>query len=232
MNKSRDDRSGINLRKQTKTLKNYNIRNNNNMQPINWEVPEKVTALHAWRRWAARMLDYIVYSFVIITILSIILAFLIINEVYYTTKIFELLKNRNILLGYALGILICIVSILINSIFIYCFGNTLGKRIFGIKIVDINNSPYSFIILIKREILVITRGSGYLLPLLNELIYCLSYKRLISAGSTIWDTQLNFKIIYRPRKLWVTIITILPIILYMCYAYWILYSEIFNFFNT
>ncbi len=172
-------------------------------------------------------MDYIIYAIVIYLVLEI----LKIKNISYAIKILEFWQG-SVFEGYITGMLLVIISMLINTIFIYCFGNTLGKRICGIKIVNINNLSYSFSTLIKREILVITRGSAYLLPLLNELVYYLLYKRLVSTNSTIWDKQLNFKIIYKPRKLWVSIITILPLVLYMCFAYWILYSEIFNFFNT
>ncbi|MCC8419387.1 MAG: RDD family protein [Rickettsia endosymbiont of Glossina mortisans submortisans] len=109
------------------------------MQSISWEIPEKITALHAWRRWAARTMDYIIYAIVIYLVLEI----LKIKNISYAIKILEFWQG-SVFEGYITGMLLVIISMLINTIFIYCFGNTLGKRICGIKIVNINNLPYSF----------------------------------------------------------------------------------------
>ncbi|WP_342269609.1 RDD family protein [Rickettsia endosymbiont of Orchestes rusci] len=201
------------------------------MKNTNWTEPQKVTASHAWRRWAARMLDYLIYDFII----GVILVILSITGnsdsfiKYSATKILEFWGNTipegYIIRVYTIGILLVVAGILINSIFIYCFGNTLGKKIFGIKIVNLDNSDYNFSSLLKRELLVFQKGLFYGLPLLEELATYLSYKELVNTNSTIWDKQLNFKIIYRTQKSFITICTVLPMALCFGWAYWILYDK-------
>ncbi|MGI2299499.1 hypothetical protein ACRRVC_02370 [Candidatus Cardinium hertigii] len=44
------------------------------MQDTNWIEPEKITAGHAWRRWAAKMIDSFFFLFLYVISLGTLLA--------------------------------------------------------------------------------------------------------------------------------------------------------------
>src|SRR6476659_3302670 len=98
------------------------------MQSTNWEIPEKITALHAWRRWAARVLDMLLYSFIINNLISQEAVLNFISESFT--------PNINILqiIAFVATIILLFLYGVINAILISYFGFTLGKKIFGIKL--------------------------------------------------------------------------------------------------
>ena len=90
--------------------------------------------------------------------------------------------------------------IIIESLFLSIFGNTLGKWIFSTKITDLKYSKPSFLISLKRTFLVHMRGLGFGIPILSLITTIISYNRLTNhahLGFTSWDNDCNTIVMHK-----------------------------------
>jgi len=173
------------------------------MLSTNWIEPEKITASYAWRRLFARGFDITFYWYLIEIILKLITYFLPGNSFVQIIK--DKIDNT-ILIPFLIS---TYILIFINAILMHYFGNTLGKKILGIKVIEQNNTRPSFIRFAKRELLVIFKGEGLGIPLVSFICMFLSYKKLLKFKATSWDKQMNFKIVYRQQSIYITLIIVI-----------------------
>ncbi|MCC8368575.1 MAG: RDD family protein [Rickettsia endosymbiont of Oxypoda opaca] len=195
------------------------------MKQTNWAEPQKVTASHAWRRWAARIIDY--------NINTVIMAFLIVytkgkilNSIFIPSIMSRFLASGNNSLTFFVinmiifSLIFHFYSTFINAFLLYLTGYTIGKLLLGIKILNNNNKRPNFFKLLLREILVLLKGLGIGMPLIADLANFLSYKHLIFNQATSWDKRLNLKVLYRKQPHYFTnIILSITILFTLIYSY-------------
>ncbi|WP_341790362.1 RDD family protein [Rickettsia endosymbiont of Polydrusus tereticollis] len=177
------------------------------MKQTNWAEPQKVTASYAWRRFFARGVDCLFYWYLVNLTLKIINYAFSVNY-FYTIK--DKLNNNY----FIQWVVTTYIWLFVNAFLMHYFGNTLGKKILGIKVLESNNMEPSLIRLIKREFLVLLKGMALGIPIISLIPTFLSYKKLIKFQNTSWDTKMNFKIIYRKQSLLITLIIIFVYIIF------------------
>ncbi|CCM10267.1 membrane protein of unknown function [Cardinium endosymbiont cEper1 of Encarsia pergandiella] len=157
------------------------------MKDSNWIEPEKITAGHAWRRWAARGVDQNVLNFLYCIILVLVpvgpnILWMKNLSHDFLSLVFQSSVARGILyVGLmVLLILLCFryFLILLDSLVVAasmtCFGNTPGKQLFGIKILHETGRSITFKEAFKCE-MIIRRKSLYILIPIIGIIMCLIY---------------------------------------------------------
>ncbi|MGI2299500.1 RDD family protein [Candidatus Cardinium hertigii] len=87
-----------------------------------------------------------------------------------------------------------------------CFGNTPGKQLFGIKIIDASGRSINFQKAFKREMLVLFKGQGLGLPIIYLFAMYRGYKNLKKHKITTWDKQMHLTVSYRIQSLWVRLV--------------------------
>lgn len=88
----------------------------------------------------------------------------------------------------------------INAIFIGFTGLTLGKWLFGIKILNDEKRPLGVLRALKREFMVWFSGLGCGLPGISILTVLFSYRRLKAKGITSWDEAIKSTVIQRTEQ--------------------------------
>ncbi|MGI2257376.1 RDD family protein [Candidatus Cardinium hertigii] len=205
------------------------------MQKTNYIEPEKITAGHAWRRYAARMLDSALFVYIILLI-TLVIGYLL--QKYA-------IKNAPSACGpsvvdagvdkdkelFFLFFIVCIVPLFLsvlhllqfmcNAILMACIGNTFGKKLFGIKILHVTGRSLNFRETFKREILIHKKKLFILFipfigPLISYATLLLSdyraYENLLKHKITSWDKQMNLKVSYRTQSVWITLAGVIVLI--------------------
>jgi hypothetical protein len=111
-------------------------------------------------------------------------------------KIYTELSNNGILRG----IFYVLSSVFFNSIFIATTGSTIGKCLFGIKLLDKKNQPLNFFLALHRELMIYIKGMALGLPFVILVPQYFSYKNLLATGKTSWDRRLQCNVIYTNKK--------------------------------
>jgi hypothetical protein len=110
-----------------------------------------------------------------------------------------------------------ILVTLINIIFTGCIGSTIGKWIFGIKILDKDLKPIGIRLAFKREMLVLVRGLGLYIPIITIFTMIAGYRILERDKITSWDKELRLNVLYHDvgflRFLFIVLIFVSAIIL-------------------
>lgn len=139
---------------------------------------------HPWRRYFARNLDYACGGFVLAVAIGL-------GESYGFLRH----ETRDFLTHpYVLGTLACFQWMLIECFILKSFGNTPGKKLFGLRLVS--NSPQSS--LEKRAFAVWVRGVAFGLPILWWATASQAYSRLKRTGKTSWDEDYGFTVDAEP----------------------------------
>lgn len=144
------------------------------------DLPKK-TIKRPWLRFWARTLDLLVFE----TLLNIFLPFEALNRI-------ETLFSQMLLL---------FISILIiEPVQIYFFGTTLGKWLFGIKLIKKSGAKISYRDALKRSMLVWAKGYAGNLPFLSYLSMMMTYQTILDTGTISWDEKYDFKMIHSKTK--------------------------------
>lgn len=198
------------------------------MKHTNWLEPERITAWHPWRRWAARKLDLLFLCYIILSLPYIFVKYVMDNDPWtyfqlssddvqeeYDQEVEddvidnEVVEEKQGILDYiTLNVILTLVasflSALCNAACMAGFGNTLGKQIVGIKILHRDGRFMTFKEALKREMLVLFRGTALCLPL-YPYTYYRAYKNLKRDQITSWDKEMHLKVAYRPKSKWATL---------------------------
>lgn len=172
-------------------------------ESYNDTVNNQVIQVRPWARYWARTIDIFIES----SFVHICWA-LISPQSYANTQ--QFLKIIIALAG-------CII---IESLFLSVFGNTLGKWIFSTRITDLKYSKPSFLVSLKRTFLVYVRGLGLGIPILSIVTMIISYNRLKNPahlGFTSWDNDCNTIVTH--KKLSVLKIAISAILIFSIYCF-------------
>lgn len=124
-----------------------------------------------WRRWTARTFDLIANSLVL--------------------GILYGLFCRSGINRFAANILFTLLALLLDAVIYAIFGNTLGKRLLGIKIVDgamqvIDRGTY-----FRRNLRIFCSGYALGIPIATLVTFAIQYSRVSRGNQTSYDEAHN-----------------------------------------
>ncbi|STX37712.1 RDD family protein [Legionella feeleii] len=144
---------------------------------------------HPWRRYFARGVDIFLMGVIGYQLLGCI-------PIEMCSSLFNVLSNNSVLKGafYVFS------SVFLNSIFIAISGSTIGKLLFGIRLLDKNNHNLSFLLALRRELMIYVKGMALGIPILILFPQYFSYKNLMKTGEASWDKKLQCNVIYTNKN--------------------------------
>ena len=98
--------------------------------------------------------------------------------------------------GY-LSVYFCVFALPANAVLIGLTGSTLGKWLFGVRIVEPTGAVIGIRRALRRELLVWNWGMGLGLPLILTLAQLFAYRRLKEEDTTLWDHALGTEVRFR-----------------------------------
>lgn len=163
------------------------------------------TSPHPWRRFAARVTDITVVGTIVALLIGVI-GYIISPE--RTEAVASVLNSRA---GQLVGIvLVLLIIIPFNALALGLSGLTLGKWIFGIRVLK-HAKPIGVLGALRRELGVFAFGMGCGLPLISLGTTIYSFRRLSSGRAAPWDRDQDLTIVHRPESLKATIGMILAV---------------------
>ena len=174
--------------------------NKNGETPPSEEPPEekkhkkkKVTSVHPWRRFIARILDYQIAGIIFV----IILIYSPFKDTSLATWIISLIsKNSNqIAQEWMLHIFAMFFWIPVEGYLLFLFGSTPGKALFNINVSQGINGNSSFF---KRSLYVWLIGMLGGIPLFQQLANINAYSRLNQNHVSYWDEFTGCRIEVKP----------------------------------
>lgn len=145
-----------------------------------------------WRRYGARALDVIIggtFGFLLFGFVFGLMAPIMAQSFFAFFdgpfgRIFDLICT-------------VIMAALINALLMGTIGTTPGKAIFGIRVLNADNSRLNLTVSIAREFKVWVFGFGCGIPLVSLFTMIVAFKKLKDTDSTSWDLG-RFAVTYRP----------------------------------
>lgn len=150
-------------------------------------------APHPVRRYLARLVDIGAFGLVAMSAL-----FLVLYAVTPDTgaRFTQALGSTP---GRSLDMLLTVMfSGLLAALPLGLTGSTLGKWLFGIRVLDADGHPIGVRLAVKRELRVLWQGLAMGLPLVSLVTLGLAYRRLVKVGRTRWDEALDLHVRHRP----------------------------------
>ncbi len=165
------------------------------------------TDISPWRRYGARMLDTTTSG----TIGLIALAFALYSLVPISAERFFSVLSEGI--GPLFDVLMTtIIAGFVNGILIGASGSSIGKAIFGIKVLSPQYEPIGIIAAWVREAKIWVIGLGLGIPLISLLTMIMSAQRLKKYGESSWD-QGHHLVFYRNPSSNQTFLNVLGVVL-------------------
>ena len=165
------------------------------------------TAVAPWRRFGARMFDTTIHGVVGIIVLA---------YAWYSFAPISADKFFNFISSPAGTvfdpIITGIVAALVGGFVIGSTGSSIGKAIFGVKVVHANLQAIGIGNGLKREIQVWFLGLGLGIPLVTLFTMISAYRKLRDNGTTTWDAGRNH-VLYRPDGPFQSAMNVLGIVL-------------------
>lgn len=175
-----------------------------------FEIPEGFADWQAlppapWRRYGARALDIAVSGG---------LGWMFLGLLWYLVAPLEADAFFNSISGeggqFVDIMLTVMMSGFLNALSLSFVGSTLGKAIFGIKVLPLTGNRLSLGAAFMREFNVWVWGLGLGIPILTIIANVTAYNRLASQKTTSWDKG-RFNVIYRKSSSKQTMLNILGI---------------------
>jgi uncharacterized RDD family membrane protein YckC len=147
-------------------------------------------APHPWRRLGARIFDNTFNGAITIFAAAFVIGVI---DPRLSQKIFSSIGEIKALDA----MLTVMAAIPLNALLIGTTGGTLGKWIFGIRILDGKRSRIGFLAALYREGAVWAKGLGLAIPLVSLFFIWNSYRQLTSSGQTSWDIDRGLIAVHR-----------------------------------
>ncbi len=166
---------------------------------------------HPWRRYFARVIDSLVVGG---------LTWAVISVVFYLTRPIEADQFFSIFEGSGGGFLNVFLTLLAAipgmALMTGLTGLTLGKWLFGIKVVRRDGRPIGVLAAFGRELQVWAQGLGLGLPLISLIAMVFSFQQLAERGHTAWDAGNDRQLLHRPMNLLqiMLIVLAIPVLIY------------------
>lgn len=173
------------------------------------------TSPHPWRRFFARSIDLNVNAVVLILGWTFLMTAIAPDQPAFWTRLFV---DREYTLPSAL--LTTAFSFLGNIPFMAYQGTTLGKWIFGIRIVQEDGRPMGLKKALKRELAVFVRAYFLMIPIANLFTLAGAYETLTSEGKTSWDKDYALVAKHRPDSTIQTLVGTITVILLVAGVVW------------
>ncbi|MDP1736832.1 MAG: RDD family protein [Caulobacter sp.] len=166
---------------------------------------------HPWRRYFARIIDSLVVGGLTWAVISVVfyLAAPIQADLF-----FGMFEGAT---GSVLNVFLTLVaSIPGMALMTGLTGLTVGKWLFGIKVVRRDGRPIGVLRAFGRELQVWAQGLGLGLPLISLIAMVFSFQQLAERGHTPWDGGRDRVLLHRPMNLLqiVLILLAIPVLLY------------------
>jgi uncharacterized RDD family membrane protein YckC len=160
-----------------------------------------------WRRYGARMLDTIANGYSG----AIVLGYVWGSFAPYSAERFFALFDTP--LGRIGDIIFTyVIAGLVGGFVIGLTGTSLGKAIFGIRVVNPSLQTIGVGNGIKREFVVWGQGMGLGIPIVSLITMLVAYASLRRDGAARWDLGHNV-VLYRPRGTFQTVLNVLGVVL-------------------
>ncbi|MFT7577940.1 MAG: hypothetical protein ACI9XZ_004343 [Alphaproteobacteria bacterium] len=135
-----------------------------------------------WRRFFARAID--LYLIVIVGIITSVLALSFLSPPFQ-------IWIQNPTNGTIYAVIIFVFAPLMESVVSAAFGNSPGKALLGLSVVDLNGKHLNFKSSLVRNYRVFWFGLGAGIPLINLFTMLLQYNSIKSKGAAVYDLGRN-----------------------------------------
>ncbi len=133
-----------------------------------------------WPRLWARLLDTSIYIGVIALVVGIFL------PEFFSRDVFEGRAGSQLI-----GLVLLPFALIMDSIVVVVFGNSLGKALVGLRLETLQNRRLNFSTAAKRNLGVYLQGLGLGIPIVSLVQYSMNFSKLKEGKQTNWD-QANF----------------------------------------
>lgn len=139
---------------------------------------------HPWRRFFARTIDEIIWACLFFYSLGFFIIYALPDN---ATNLLAIIVSHK----YISAIMACLLWLPIEAIFLAVIGTTLGKWLFGIRVIHASGKKLSYFAALKRANLLFLQGEGIGIPLVVLFTRAFAYRRLTKTGTTLWDASVN-----------------------------------------
>ncbi|MEZ6022015.1 MAG: RDD family protein [Hyphomonadaceae bacterium] len=161
---------------------------------------------YGWRRYFARQLDTLLYSALMFFMLGAVSA---VHDGFYTA----LTAFDN---GVVLNIVGVVLATLPSAIVLGITGRSLGKLLFGLKVLRYDGRPPGLLRGLRREAQVTLQGLGLGIPIISLITMIMSYNRLHGEKQTAWDEGVQLRTWYRTPNTAHWFLMIIGIVIWVC----------------
>jgi uncharacterized RDD family membrane protein YckC len=156
---------------------------------------------HPWRRFGARLLD--------IQVMGTFMTFLAGVGLYAVSPglfagVFG--RSNQLLDRLLMAWILTVLVIPANALTIGLAGSSIGKWLFGIRVVRKDGRRLGVLRAFMRELRVLFMGLGFNLPLISLVTMGMSYGKLEDRRATSWDLAQRNLVLHRPRGIWQTLL--------------------------
>lgn len=147
-----------------------------------------------WSRWQARVLDLAIGVLVSFPVLT-----------YFWRTYFELKPTLGwwtpLVFTFFFFGLIAPLPFIVDACIVGMFGNSLGKGLLRIQVLDKTDRPIRFSDAVRRNAMVYLYGFWGAFPLISLIPQVLAYLHLTEKGTTAWDMRSGYKVLRSPAGL-------------------------------
>ncbi|MFD2205633.1 RDD family protein [Kiloniella antarctica] len=170
--------------------------------------------VHPWRRYFASWVDIFIYSNLIIYSSALVVS----PDFFY--GFLDQSSHLEFATALFLGQISLIALVLtLNTICMAIAGNTVGKFLFGIKVLDHKYKALNLSIAFKREWLILLKGLAFGIPIISLITQIYGYLDLTMQQTTYWDQHLNTVVVHRKSNTKQLILCLFGITVYFYLGY-------------
>jgi len=151
-----------------------------------------------WRRFGARYIDTSVNIYLVSGLVGYVGFTLAPRS---TERALAWLSAHETLSTFGTRVLapVCVTMLagVLNGLLMGTAGTTLGKWLFGVRVLDRDLRPLGALVAWRRELDVWVRGLGFGIPLVTIIVNLIAWRRLVKARTTVWDEG-RFVVLHRP----------------------------------
>ena len=146
---------------------------------------------YAWRRYFARQFDLMLGATLMFAVVTSLISA---SDAAYPAL--TGLENRFVL--NVMGVLLAVVP---SALLIGLTGASIGKLIFGLRVLNSKRHPPGVFRALKRELQLTLQGLGLGIPLISFITLIVGYSHLHSQGTARWDDDNELVTWYRAPNL-------------------------------
>ena len=165
-----------------------------------------VTTSIPWRRYFARMFDYVVHAALFLSLWAVIDEPSLIRLMEYSSA--------------TVDFLMLVVWIVLEGCYMNIFKTTPGKKLLHIQVVHADGSPIGRYEAFVRARMVWYRGMGMGIGILQLIAGVIGYRRLTRKGYTSWDDDLRLTV--RHGRLDTYRVILYTVIVSLC-SFWVIF---------